>query len=413
MPQATFILKEPQTTLKDAKSKVPTLIYLLYHFNSTKLKYSTSQKIHPANWNFEKQRAKEHRSFPEHAHFNFLLDKLETTVNNAFRKLVIDGIKPTPELLRQAIDEALHKKENTGKDFITFMETVLAASDRKSGTKRGVTQTINILKDFKKVTSRSLHFDGIDLDFYNEFVEFLASRDLKQSTIGNHIKNIKVFMREAFERDLTNNVQFQSRKFKKLDEESQSIYLSNNDLNALYTLDLSEATRLDKVRDLFIVACYTGLRFSDLMQLNIESINKDKRIIKVKTQKTGEIVIIPINTIVANIIEKYEGNLPITISNQKMNDYLKEIGEKAKMEETIERIATKGGKRVREVYKKYELITVHTARRSFATNAYLQNVPTISIMKITGHRTEKSFLKYIKISQEDNANKLINHPFFS
>ena len=73
---------------------------------------------------------------------------------------------------------------------------------------------------------------------------------------------------------------------------------------------------------------------------------------------------------------------------------------------------TKGGERKREVLKKHDLISVHTARRSFATNAYLQNVPTSSIMKITGHRTEKSFLKYIKISQEDNANKLVNHPFF-
>ena len=74
--------------------------------------------------------------------------------------------------------------------------------------------------------------------------------------------------------------------------------------------------------------------------------------------------------------------------------------------------STKGGKRHTETFKKFELITTHTARRSFATNAYLQNVPTISIMKITGHRTEKSFLKYIKISQEDNANKLVGHPFF-
>jgi hypothetical protein len=96
-----------------------------------------------------------------------------------------------------------------------------------------------------------------------------------------------------------------------------------------------------------------------------------------------------------------------------MNDYLKEIGEKAKFNSSVEIISTKGGVRNREVFKKYELITVHTARRSFATNAYLHDVPAISIMKITGHRTEKSFLKYIKISQEDNANKLINHPFFS
>ncbi len=95
-----------------------------------------------------------------------------------------------------------------------------------------------------------------------------------------------------------------------------------------------------------------------------------------------------------------------------MNAYLKEIGEKVKLKDQIEVISTKGRSRKREVFEKNELITVHTARRSFATNAYLQNVPTISIMKITGHKTEKSFLKYIKISQEDNANKLIAHPFF-
>jgi hypothetical protein len=88
------------------------------------------------------------------------------------------------------------------------------------------------------------------------------------------------------------------------------------------------------------------------------------------------------------------------------------LGQKAELKDDVVIASTKGGKRHTENFKKHELITTHTARRSFATNAYLQNVPTISIMKITGHRTEKSFLKYIKISQEDNANKLINHPFF-
>lgn len=406
MPQATFTLKEPKTTES-------TLVYLIYCFNRTKLKYSTSQKINPKFWNADKQRAKEVRSYPEHTHFNFLLDKLETIINNAYRKLIVEEINPTPDLLRELLDEALNKKENTTKDFITFSENVLEVSDRKAGTKKAIRQTINILKDFRKVSDRSFHFDGIDLDFYNEFLEFLVSKDLKQSTIGNHIKNIKVFMREAFERDLTKNVQFRSKKFKRLDEVSESIYLTTEELKCLYELNLSKAPRLDKVRDLFLVACYTGLRFSDLMQLNIESINQSRRIIKIKTQKTGEIVIIPINSIVSDIIEKYEGNLPLAISNQKMNDYLKEIGELAGMEGKIERVATKGGKRIREVFRKYEMITAHTARRSFATNAYLLNVPTISIMKITGHRTEKSFMKYIKISQEENANKLVNHPFFS
>jgi integrase len=96
-----------------------------------------------------------------------------------------------------------------------------------------------------------------------------------------------------------------------------------------------------------------------------------------------------------------------------MNDYLKELGKLAEIREAVLITSTKGKEQQTIVYEKWQLITTHTARRSFATNAYLQNVPSISIMKITGHKTEKNFLKYIKISQEDNANKLISHPFFN
>lgn len=122
---------------------------------------------------------------------------------------------------------------------------------------------------------------------------------------------------------------------------------------------------------------------------------------------------IPLKAQVKEILTKYKGVPPEANSNQKMNEYLKELGELAEIDEEILITQTKGGKRVTETFKKWELITTHTARRSFASNAYLMGVPTISIMKITGHRTEKSFLKYIKISQEDNANKLVNHPFFT
>jgi integrase len=219
-------------------------------------------------------------------------------------------------------------------------------------------------------------------------------------------------MREAFERGLTKNNHFRSKRFKKLEEESQTIYLSTEELKTLNDLDLSNNPRLDRVRDLFLIGCYTGLRYSDLTQLIIENISKTKKVIKIRTQKTDETVIIPINSIVRKIISKYEGKFPTAISNEKMNEYLKELAQIGGIDHPIEVILTKGGKRIREIYKKHELVTVHTSRRSFSTNAYLNNVPAISIMKITGHKTEKSFLKYIKISQEDNANKLINHPFF-
>jgi integrase len=95
-----------------------------------------------------------------------------------------------------------------------------------------------------------------------------------------------------------------------------------------------------------------------------------------------------------------------------MNEYLKEIGKLAGLTETIKVSTTKGGFRFDESFEKWQLITTHTARRSAATNMYLAGIPTISIMKITGHHTEKAFLKYIRISQEDNALKLMEHPFF-
>ncbi len=96
-----------------------------------------------------------------------------------------------------------------------------------------------------------------------------------------------------------------------------------------------------------------------------------------------------------------------------MNKYLKEIGEISGIDETIKIAITRGGKTENNLFPKFDLMTTHTARRSFSTNAYLMDIPSISIMKITGHRTERSFMKYIRISQEDNANKLANHPFFN
>jgi len=406
MPEAKFILKEPTST-------EDTLVYLMYRFNNDKLKYSTGIKIHPKLWNPEKQRAKELRTFKESSTINFLLDKLDATVNNSYRSLLLDDTLPTPDLLRTDLDQVLKRENSSTKDLALFAESILDSSNRKDSSKRAVKQTIRILKEFKTKTGKSLHFDAIDLDFYDKYLEYSKNQGYSLNSIGCQIKNIKVFMRDAFERGLTKNAQFKSKRFSRLEEEAVSIYLSDEELKIVADLDLSQNNRLDKVRDLFLVGCYTGLRFSDLTQISIQNINKEKKLIRVRTLKTDETVVIPINNIVNKIINKYEGHLPTAISNVKMNAYLKEIGEEAKLDEPIEIISTKGGKRVKEVFKKWELITVHTARRSFATNAYLHEVPSISIMKITGHTTERNFLKYIKISQEDNANKLLDHPFFN
>ena len=166
------------------------------------------------------------------------------------------------------------------------------------------------------------------------------------------------------------------------------------------------------MRDLFVIGCYTGLRFSDLSQISTDNFINNGTQIKLKTEKTGELVVIPLHKTVKEIIKKYNGQIPEAMSNPKMNLHIKRIARMAKIKDKTMTSITKGGEKQTTVREKWEQVTVHTARRSFATNMYLLDIPTISIMKITGHKTEKAFLLYIKISQEENANKLLNHPFF-
>lgn len=405
MPSVTFRLKKPSST-------DPTLVYLFFRANNLEVKYSTSQKIPPKFWNPEKQRAKETRQFSTYAELNALLGNLENCIINGHRRFINDKIIPTPDLLKNELNLYLQKRKSPEKNLVSFAEYIATNTDRKPGTIKQLKQTIRLLKDFSQSTNYNLHLDGIDLNFYDSFLEFLTNKGYKRNSIGSHIKNVKVFMNEALDRKLTNNIQFKNKRFKKLEEESENIYLTNDELSKIIKLDLSQHTTLDRVKDIFIIGCYTGLRFSDLVKLKSENIINDGLQIKISTQKTGEIVVVPIKSIVREIFHKYVGQLPNLISNQKMNEYLKIIGEKAKINSEVVKTCEIRGKRQSEIFKKYELISTHTARRSFATNAFLSDVPSISIMKVTGHKTEKSFMKYIKISQEENANKLLSHPFF-
>lgn len=407
MGEVKFVLKEP-------KIKEATLVYLIYRFNNQTLKYSTGIKIKPMFWNPESQKARQSRLFSQSESINETLENLSITLKNAHRDLINAKKNPTPYKLKEELNKALFKEEYAQKQgFLKFVEELIEQSNKTKNTKKQWRQTLRKLIEFKRATHKEVDFDTIDLDFYNRFVHFLTKEGYTKNSIGGFIKNVKIFMNEAVDRKLTNNLEYRNRKFRVLEEKVDKIYLSQEELKSIYDLDLSKNQRLEKVRDLFILACYTGLRFSDLIQVKPENIINNGSQIKIRTQKTGELVIIPIHKYVREILDRYNGILPASISNQKMNEYLKEIAALAGIEQTVKISITRGGQIDNMINKKFELVTTHTARRSFATNAYLMDVPSISIMKITGHRTEKSFMKYIRISQEENANKLLNHPFFS
>ena len=407
MAKVKFVLKEP-------KADQETLVYLMFTFNNLRLKYSTGDKIHPDFWNPTTKRAKETKYFPEYPEFNTSLDNLENKVKTIYRRLVNDDIIPNVDRLREELDKEKNDKRPDKKiTLLKFIELYIEESKvlKSANTIKSYNTSQKHFKEYIDNLGKGLDFEDIDLEFYNKYLGFLTILNLSQNSIGKEVKNLKVFLNEATERGINNRMDFKRKKFKKPTEDNDKIYLTQQDIDTIYKLDLSKKKAHEKARDLFVIGCCTGLRFSDFSMINKENIFDGNKL-KIRTQKTGEVVIIPMHKYVKEIIEKYNNELPRLISNQKLNDYLKDIGEEAEIKETFETSITKGGKLVKDIKMKYELISSHTARRSFATNLFIADVPSITIMKITGHRTEKSFLRYIRISQEENANKLLNHPFF-
>jgi len=210
-------------------------------------------------------------------------------------------------------------------------------------------------------------------------------------------------LNDATERGLNTNMAYKSKRFKVVSEDVENIYLTDKELSDLLKHDLSKNKRLDRVRDLFYIGCNTGLRFSDLGKVTKENIIDGQ--LHVKTIKTNESVVIPLKKEIFTILKKYEGNFPTSLSNQKMNEYIKEICSNIdSLKKKVEITHIKDNLKITENIEKYKLISTHTARRSAATNWYKMGIPSIVIMGVTGHRTESSFLKYIKITSNDKAN---------
>jgi integrase len=414
------------------KAKGETSIFARISYSGYQLKYYTPEKINPKFWSKETKLAKQTDKFKEYPEFNQRLNNWKSDAANIFRQWVNNhkGTIPNPSTLKTLLDKELKKVEpelEKNKTFFGFFENLIKLTESgerlqpitgkpySKATVHVYKNTFNRLIEFAAHSRRNIDFNTITVDFYTDFTGYLSKRlKLASNTIGKDIKTIKTILNEATERGLNTNLQYKSRKFSVTSENTDAIYLTSEELQKIENLDLSKNKRLENVRDLFLIGCYTGLRFSDCSALTSKNI-KDG-FIEITQTKTGAPVVIPVHHSVKKIMDKYEGKLPTAISNQKTNEYLKEIGQikpdghnKPILACSTSKTLTKGGVKVITNYKKWELLCTHTARRSFATNEYLAGTPTITIMAITGHKTEKAFLRYIKLTPTEHAKLLKQH----
>ncbi len=315
-----------------------------------------------------------------------------------------DYLRPKTKLsLFEYIEKFIHEAE-TGYRLIDGVKRYAVRSVQRYRS------TQKLLMDFSANYSRKVDFHTIDLTFYKDFSSYMAAaKDYAPETMGKHITALKTFLREATEEGINHNLDYQKKTFKvasKSSEESVNIALNEDELLEMYNLDLSTNQRLERVRDLFIIGSKTGLRFSDFTAIKPENIREDKQgayleIIQFKTKRK---VVIPIDATVKSILQKYNNVLPEAVSNQKFNDYIKEVAQLCESLQGMEFLSyVKGGKNIDENVERWKMISSHTARRSMATNAYERGTPVLSIMAITGHKTEKAFMAYIKTSKRKQA----------
>lgn len=413
-----FYLKEPNGD-KD------TIIIIQYYISDEKkiFKYSTGEVINPIDWDFNARMPKSRKGAD-----GVRLRKITTYImqyNDLLVTLIdnfkLNGEKITRDKLKKAFDGRFKPQKSNGfeylTDFITdFISSIKGAINKNTGREYSQTriylynQSCNALINFENYANKRIKINEYDAQLNDEFVTFCINiQKYSANSVGAFVSVLKIFLKKAKERGYT--IANDLDNFTKTKEESISVALSEEEIEKLVAFDFSKDKRLENARDLMILGLWTGLRVSDVMAL--PNIDPESKFIEVEPQKTrntsGIKVVIPLHHHIKEMIRKR--GMPKSIIECSFNKFIKEVCKAVGFNDDVEGMLMnpKTKRKERGVFKKWQLISSHTCRRSFATNLYLMNFPTLSIMKITGHSTEASFLKYIKVTPKEHAEKLLAH----
>lgn len=412
MPEVNFYLKKPEG--------VPprSLVYLQMRYHGHKFVYSCRFNVEKANWNEDKQVVKKRSETDKtgQVNLNDLLQGLKDTCILAYNtELAKNGI-PTNTALKPHLDAYMNRsfnKQTQDQNGPTLFKLIDRFISGDVGGKKSDATIVTYntakkhLQKFQENEKYPVDFNTVTLEFYYKYTNYLGKKGLSTNSVAKEIKNVKTFMNEAVDLGYTTNLAFKNKKFAVKVVDTDAVYLTEKELRSLYKFDFSNNTRLERVRDLFVFSSFVGLRYSDASRIKPENIVKidGDDYVKITPQKTGDPVTIPCNDIVLDIFKKYEQNgnrLPPSISNEKFNKYLKELCKEAGLTET--------GRLAGDLSKPlYGCISSHTARRNFCTNLYLDGVDVSTIMRISGHKTEQAFKKYIKVSRDESAKRLNEH----
>ncbi|MBW4777520.1 site-specific integrase [Prevotella histicola] len=397
-------------------------IRMRVNFASKRIEFTTGYRIDAAKWDTDKQRVRNgctNKLKQSASEINASLLGYYTEVQEIFKKFEVEEIMPTPEQIKEAfsvlhkpIEEEIKPRKSTPNAFYKVFDEFVSDCGRQNDW------TDSTYEKFAAVKNHLMNFrDGLTFDFFdekglNDYVTYLRDvKEMRNSTIGKQLSFLKWFLRWAFKKGLHQNNDYDSYKPKLKSTQKKIIFLTWEELNKLREFEIPAAKQaLDRVRDVFLFQCFTGLRYSDVFNLRKSDIKDDH--IEVTTVKTSDSLIIELNNHSKAILDKYKDVafeddkvLPV-ITNQKMNDYLKELAELAGIDKPVRQTYYRGNERIDEVTPKYALLGTHAGRRTFICNALALGIPPQVVMKWTGHSDYKAMKPYIDIADDIKANAM-------
>ena len=396
-------------------------IRMRVNFASKRIEFTTGYRIDAAKWDTDKQRVRNgctNKLKQSASEINASLLGYYTEVQEIFKKFEVEEIMPTPEQIKEAFN-ALHKpieevkqRKSTPNAFYKAFDEFVRDCGRQNDWTDSTYEKFAAVKNHLMNFRTELTFDFFDEKGLNDYVTYLRDvREMRNSTIGKQLSFLKWFLRWAFKKGVHQNNAYDSYKPKLKSTQKKIIFLTWEELNKLREFEIPAAKQaLDRVRDVFLFQCFTGLRYSDVFNLRRSDIKGDH--IEVTTVKTSDSLIIELNNHSTAILDKYKDVafeddkvLPI-ITNQKMNDYLKELAELAGIDEPVRQTYYRGNERIAEVTPKYALLGTHAGRRTFICNALALGSPPQVVMKWTGHSDYKAMKPYIDIADDIKANAM-------
>jgi integrase len=403
----TFKLKEPN-------AEKETLIYFRSFFSNENRNfiYSSGEKIKPSEWDFENrlpndlngrtQRAVNHRSIKKQLdRYSGFFTEIVNRYKNIDEELTID-------IARQRFDEEFKKikiKDDFFRiydEFIQEKENDYSGNSISKSTKDRYDYNKRLLQDFQDYYKLKLRLGNFDDKIYNKFLKYcIEIKDHSANTVHRNVGLLKTFLYWALSKKYTYNNNFIN--FKKPPKfRTDEIALNYQQVEEIYLYDFSKNKRLERVRDLFVFGCVTGMRFGNYSRISKQDIQGDFiRVVDLKSKSKK--LSIPLNSISKAILEKYDYILP-NISNQKMNEFIKEVFKEMKFTEDIKKTMKYGDELVDKKSEFWERISSHTARRSFITIMKNNKVPDKVIMSYTGHTSLEVFNNYYRPSEEDKVN---------